>query len=305
MLTEGQVDVITLHQAGFKTTMAPLGTAVTEDHLRLLWKMSDTPILCFDGDNAGKKAAVRAVERALPLLQSGKSLKVSFLPDGVDPDDLLKEKNGKEKLNGLLKSARSLSEVLWHEGLKTRETSSPEHQAGLEKELTEKYNQIQDPVLKMHLIRDLKSKLWNAFRQRKTVHQRRTIAFSGSEEKKFIELLALYPNLFLEWEERILHLIDNKIIRKCFGKLANRQPLLEEEKREIKKYQTLKLLSLSEKNVKDQLQKLIDHQSIKALEEERNTLKKQFAKTAAREDWELIQNLEKDIQKLKEQNESV
>src|SRR5207342_2376574 len=85
IVVEGYVDVIAMTTAGFEATVAPLGTALTEDQLTLIWKMSDEPVLCFDGDSAGRNAAYRAVDVALPRLQPGKSLKFALLPEGQDP----------------------------------------------------------------------------------------------------------------------------------------------------------------------------------------------------------------------------
>ena len=85
------MDVIALSEAGFPQTVAPLGTALTEDQLKLLWRMAPEPTLCFDGDAAGRRAAFRAVETALPHLQPGHSIQFAFLPDGLDPDDLVRQ----------------------------------------------------------------------------------------------------------------------------------------------------------------------------------------------------------------------
>ena len=104
--------------AGFPATVAPLGTALTEDQLGLLWKMADEPILCFDGDSAGRRAAYRAVDLALPRLQPGKSLRFALLPEGQDPDDLVRS-GGREAVDEVLGGARPLADMLW-----TRETES-------------------------------------------------------------------------------------------------------------------------------------------------------------------------------------
>src|SRR5690606_38460458 len=92
IVAEGYMDVIAFHRAGFENAVAPLGTALTPDQLRMLWRMAEEPLLCFDGDSAGLKAAHRAVETALPMLTPGKSLNFIFLSDGFDPDDLLRQR---------------------------------------------------------------------------------------------------------------------------------------------------------------------------------------------------------------------
>src|SRR5262250_1529907 len=109
---EGYVDVIAMVTAGFAATVAPLGTALTEDQLALLWRITDEPILCFDGDRAGQKAAYRAADLALPHLQPGKSLRFALLPEGQDPDDLARS-GGRGAIEDVISAARGLSEVLW------------------------------------------------------------------------------------------------------------------------------------------------------------------------------------------------
>ena len=110
IIVEGYMDVIALHQAGYKGTVAPLGTALTEDQILLAWRLSPEPILCFDGDAAGLKAAERAAERTLPLLKPGHSLQFSILPQGEDPDSLVQKGANFEKL---LAQAYSLLDALW------------------------------------------------------------------------------------------------------------------------------------------------------------------------------------------------
>ena len=108
IVVEGYVDVIAMVSAGFPATVAPLGTALTEDQLGLLWKMADEPLLCFDGDNAGVRAAYRAVDLAMPRLLPGKSLKFALLPQGQDPDDLFRS-GGREAIAEVIAAARPLA----------------------------------------------------------------------------------------------------------------------------------------------------------------------------------------------------
>src|SRR5215472_12275700 len=109
---EGYVDVIAMVTAGFAATVAPLGTALTEDQLNLLWKMADEPVLCFDGDGAGVRAAYRAIDLAMPRLKPAKSLKFALLPQGQDPDDLVRS-GGREAASDVIDAARPLAEMLW------------------------------------------------------------------------------------------------------------------------------------------------------------------------------------------------
>ena len=105
---EGYIDVIAMVTAGFEATVAPLGTALTADQLALMWRLNDEPILCFDGDGAGRRAAYRAIDIALPLIKPGKSLKFASLPDGQDPDDLARS-GGRDAIEDVLGAARPLA----------------------------------------------------------------------------------------------------------------------------------------------------------------------------------------------------
>ncbi len=133
---EGYIDVIAMVTAGFAATVAPLGTALTEDQLGLLWKMADEPILCFDGDKAGRGAAYRAVDLALPRLRPGKSLLFATLPEGQDPDDLVRS-GGKGAIADILAGARPLADVLWMRETETGRFDTPERRAGLEMRINE------------------------------------------------------------------------------------------------------------------------------------------------------------------------
>jgi DNA primase len=130
LVCEGYMDVIALVGAGFGAAVAPLGTALTEQQLLLLWRQSDEPILCFDGDKAGLAAAHRALDRALPLLKPGKSLRFSFLPDGQDPDDVIR-RGGANAFAALLEKPESLADVLWARETAARPLDTPERRAAL------------------------------------------------------------------------------------------------------------------------------------------------------------------------------
>jgi DNA primase len=117
--------------SGFEATVAPLGTALTADQLVLLWKMADEPTLCFDGDSAGRRAAYRAVDLALPLIKAGKSLKFASLPEGHDPDDLVRA-GGREAITEVIGAARPLAHVLWMRETEGGGFDAPERRAAFE-----------------------------------------------------------------------------------------------------------------------------------------------------------------------------
>ncbi|MDQ0996524.1 DNA primase [Phyllobacterium ifriqiyense] len=159
---EGYMDVIALAQAGFTHAVAPLGTALTEDQLGLLWRMSPEPVLCFDGDSAGIKAAHRAIDLALPVLKPGYSLRFAVLPEGKDPDDLVKS-SGPQAFQEVLNDARPLADMLW-----SRETSSgvfdtPERRAELESRLKQMTALIADENVRRHYGQDVRERIQQFF----------------------------------------------------------------------------------------------------------------------------------------------
>ena len=155
---EGYVDVIAMHRAGLPQAVAPLGTALTEDQLRILWKQTAEPILCFDGDSAGLKAAYRALDLALPLLEPGHSLRFALLPEGQDPDDLLKAQ-GPEAVRAVVEGAQALSEMLWQRALEQNDRSTPERRAQFEKDLRSLLNTIGDEAVKKHYLAEFSERL--------------------------------------------------------------------------------------------------------------------------------------------------
>ncbi|MDA9525265.1 DNA primase [Bradyrhizobium sp. CCBAU 11434] len=149
VVVEGYVDVIAMVTAGFAGAVAPLGTALTESQLALLWKMADEPILCFDGDRAGQKAAYRAADLALPFLAPGKSLRFALLPEGQDPDDLVRS-GGRGAMEEVIAAARPLADMLWSRELEGGNFATPERRAALEARIKELSNGIRDEVVRRY-----------------------------------------------------------------------------------------------------------------------------------------------------------
>jgi DNA primase len=155
LVVEGYMDVIALAQAGFEEAVAPLGTALTEAQLERLWRMSDVPILCLDGDSAGQKAAIRAAHRALPMLSPGRSLAFVTLPQGQDPDDLVRLK-GPAAFEALLKTPDPLVDKLWAHELALEPLDTPEQKAGLKHRLNELAGLIVDANVKHEYIAEFR-----------------------------------------------------------------------------------------------------------------------------------------------------
>jgi len=162
IVVEGYVDVIAMVTSGFAGTVAPLGTALTESQLALLWRMADEPILCFDGDKAGQKAAYRAADLALPLLAPGKSLRFALLPEGQDPDDLVRS-GGRGAVEEVVGAARPLADVIWSRELEAGSFVTPERRAALDARIGELTNGIRHEVVRRYYRQDLAERLQRKF----------------------------------------------------------------------------------------------------------------------------------------------
>ncbi|MEX0285276.1 MAG: DNA primase [Paracoccaceae bacterium] len=149
VVAEGYMDVIALSEAGFRSTVAPLGTAVTDHQLQLMWRVSDEPVIALDGDTAGLRAAMRLIDLALPLLEAGKSLRFAVMPGGKDPDDIIRSE-GRDAMQTLLDQARPMVSLLWQRETEGKVFDSPERKAALDKALREKIQTIKDPSLRSH-----------------------------------------------------------------------------------------------------------------------------------------------------------
>ena len=165
IVVEGYTDVIALAQVGLPHAVAPLGTALTEEQMLALWRMVDEPILCFDGDNAGQRAAFRAAERALPLLQPGKSLRFVTLPAGEDPDSLVRAR-GSAGFEALLAKARPLVDIIWTLEASTGRFETPEQRAALERKLNEHVSKIADRGVQYHYQQRIREHLRALFRRK-------------------------------------------------------------------------------------------------------------------------------------------
>ena len=169
---EGYMDVIALHQAGIAETVAPLGTAVTEQQLETLWRLAEEPVLCFDGDEAGARAAERAVERALPRLSAKRSLRFATLPAGQDPDTMVRDR-GRQAMAEIVDAAIPLSQQLWQAASGGRALDTPEARARVYKQLQDQIERIADRDLGFRYREDFRQRLrlpWQGRRQGGSPH---------------------------------------------------------------------------------------------------------------------------------------
>jgi DNA primase len=236
LVVEGYMDVIALAQAGIAEAVAPLGTAIGEEQIRLLWTLSPEPVLCLDGDRAGRAAAIRAAERAMPVLQPGRSLRFAMLPAGDDPDSLVR-KAGTEAIDSLLEAADSLEAVVWQAEWERNAPTSPERRAAFHRAILGRVRQIGDETVRAYYEQAFRERLREAFaRQEGPVgpqNWRRPWPKSGERvvpgvraranpgrlrglrERTLLGLLMLQPSLIGDMAERValLELQDGALDR--------------------------------------------------------------------------------------------
>ena len=214
IVTEGYMDVIALHRAGFATAVAPLGTALTEVQLQELWRLSPEPVLCFDGDSAGQRAALRALDRALPLLKPGRSLRFAVLPAGEDPDSLIRAR-GPAAFAEVLAAARPLAEVLWQRELAERPVDTPERRADLKTRLERRAREIADAEVQREYRRVLTDRYYDITRgarggfrpgPRHHAEPPPPPPAPNRSPQVFIGLLLRCPRLISEWVEELAEL---------------------------------------------------------------------------------------------------
>ncbi|MEP6017432.1 MAG: DNA primase [Paracoccaceae bacterium] len=172
LVAEGYMDVIALSEHGFEAAVAPLGTAVTETQLQMLWRIAPEPIIALDGDTAGLRAAMRLIDLALPALEAGQSLRFALMPEGKDPDDVLKV-GGAAALQSLLDDAIPMVSLLWKRETEGKVFDSPERKAALDKALREKIKLIKDPSIRQHYGAEIKNLRWQLFNRRRARPQRK------------------------------------------------------------------------------------------------------------------------------------
>ncbi len=179
IVAEGYLDVISLVEAGFAATVAPLGTAVTEDQLRLLWRLHPEPVIALDGDVSGVKAAMRLMDLALPMIAAGQSLRFALMPEGLDPDDVVR-KQGVTAMRRIAENADPMVALLWRRETDGKSFDSPERRAALDRSLGDAVRRIGDQRLRTHYADELKRLRWELFNPRRAPTARRRTPFPQS-----------------------------------------------------------------------------------------------------------------------------
>ena len=242
VVCEGYMDVIAQAKYGFDYAVAPLGTALTEEQIAEAWKICPEPTLCFDGDSAGVRAAMRSVDRVLPILKAGYSLQYVFLPDKMDPDEFLKAK-GAEAYAEMLAETVPLADLLWRKNVESQPTDTPEQKALFEKNVMEEVGKIADEKVRGYYLQDMKRRLFEKFRPAPPEknfrsaptdrpvsaakaaprrHQPIKISLDERVAKFIAAAMYCYPVLIGEYEEKIgMFEIKNTALRELLEKMTN------------------------------------------------------------------------------------
>lgn len=321
VLVEGYMDVIALHSAGFANAVAPLGTALTERQLALLWQACDEPAICFDGDAAGQKAAARALNRALPLLAPGKSLQFVFLPAGFDPDDMIRKKSP-EAFRQALQEAASLGNTLWRMLLETHRTDTPEQLAKLEADTRKLIGGIQDASVRAYYAREFKDRMWQLTRakggsgRKKGARAPTNMPLPGVAQAKMLAAyLIAYPHAGLSFLEEIteikppdrqlLELLQKITAALLQNPAADTEGLLSALSPEEKAVLTdeLEMLQKSDRlpqEISAELEKMLADAKIPLIRLEIEQKVAAYTQTPTPELWEKIKILQKELEKLTE-----
>jgi DNA primase len=224
LVVEGYMDVIGLWQHGIKTAIAPLGTAITEDQIKLLWRFNEAPIICLDGDRAGRGAAVRVAHRVLSVIEPGKTLKFAWMPDGEDPDSFVSAQ-GKEAFYNLIRKTATLEDVLWQDITAETDITSGDGRAAVESAIDDVSKMIKNETVRRHYTRSLKDRLWSGGRKKHNninmMDNKKKVSFPSGQEQARILLSILFrkPELFNDFYEKMSQVQVDDVRLKEFQKI--------------------------------------------------------------------------------------
>ncbi len=321
ILVEGYMDVIALHSAGFTNAVAPLGTALTENQIKLLWQSCDEPLICFDGDGAGQKAAIRALNRALPILSPGKSLRFVYLPSPFDPDDVIRKKSP-EAFAQLLTEARPLATVLWETLLNAAPIDTPERLAKFEATIQKTLETIQNQTVRSYYTKDFKDRLWHLTHQSKKgkVRTRKVIPISSptpglADARMLLAYLICYPEIAGGFVEDIAGIrLPDRILDDVFQSVVSElmetpdisaTQLRDRINTDVTSILSAEIEMLHKSNreaqdVSTELKRMILQSRIQSIQSEITQKTNSYLENPTPENWEKIKELKKEIEKLSE-----
>lgn len=315
IIVEGYMDVISLYSAGITYAVAPLGTALTEEQLKLLWRHTDTPVICFDGDIAGQKASSRALQRSLPLLEAGKSLLFLTLPEGLDPDDIIK-KNGATFFKKLVATAQPLLEILWKHIYEDSKPDTPEKIALLEKNMQATLQSIKHPTIKELYKQETDRRIFGLkkktkFNSAKKIPKLAPPSPSSFDLKTLMAYLIVYPDMLIKNLDALLNIpIQEPFFKQLLTSMLNYlMEYPEATSEDIQAYcpetslikQEIFLIKKQRKQIHE-VQKdiylLSKAVTTKTLQKELNLLIQEHAKNPSEALWEKILNIKNTLSDL-------
>jgi len=333
ILVEGYMDVIALHKIGLTQAVAPLGTALTEQQIEILWKYAQEPIICFDGDGAGMHAAQRAAHRALPILKEGCSLKFVFLPDNLDPDEFAKL-HGKKAFESLLADAKPLKWLLWNELTVGKNFETPEQFAALEKQTSELLENIKNNTVRGYYEKEFKLELRKFTKEMMYQNQHGNVkktlpsmnvniipALSPlvNDIKMLLTYLVLFPNLYATYMDALseLKITDKKALRLMeilTTELMDNPTITAEQLHELleTKYsknifiylktelETLERAQKTEHLAQHEFKERLKALNCSLLQEQIDTLIKEFKQSQDPQIWTQIVSLKQELEKAQE-----
>jgi len=239
IICEGYMDVIAMDKYGIGYAVAPLGTALTEEQIQEAWKVVNEPVCCFDGDGAGVRAAIRSVDRVLPIIKPGYSLQYAFLPDKLDPDEFLKAK-GTEEFLKIIGDTVPLKDLLWRKTTEGKLIQTPEQKARVEKEIREDVAKIADETVRGYYVQEVKGKIYTEFVEKMRPQRQSDMGYRSLKSKPkslirgvktdlddlvakyIVSAFVCYPQLVEEYEERLLDFeIKDSELRRVYECILN------------------------------------------------------------------------------------
>lgn len=308
ILVEGNMDVISLHQAGFTQTVAPMGTALTENQIQLLWRLCDEPVICFDGDGAGQHAMIRAMNRALPILIPGKSLRFAVLFGGLDPDDMIRTK-GPEEFKKVLKNAKTLIDVLWESILNTNTYSTPERMAKLQENALNMAKVIKNKEVQELYEKEIKKRLKDLSYQKdhKTFFKMPKIKMPASDNTLLLTYLYAFPEKLANYVDILMELNpfygiqEEALFHSWCESVLNNTPLLIPDVLEEAVTNTQK--RFNPESLEEEVAQMLNLLHLKKLKQQFSDKQKEYLKTEDPSIKEILDNLSEEIEKLSNFNE--
>lgn len=310
ILVEGNMDVISLHQAGFTQTVAPMGTALTENQIQLLWRLCDEPIICFDGDGAGQHAMIRAMNRTLPILIPGKSLRFATLTGGLDPDDMIRTK-GADEFKRVLKNAKTMIDVFWENILNTNTYSTPERMAKLQENALSTIKEIKNKEVQELYEREIKKRLKNLIYQTNKRNYHYTplpkINAPMSDNTLLISYLYAFPEKLSTYSDTLIELNpfygiqEEALFHSWCESVLNGTPLLIPNALEEKVLQLKKRMTFD--RAEEEVSQMLNLLRLKNLKQEFKEKQNEYFKTENTDLKKELDILSSEIDKLSSFNE--